>query len=215
MAIKRAKTKKSDVEQLPEKLDGLLRDGFTCSVLQKKFEEDGKEIRGEVVTYLESNTDGFEVEVSKSFKTEYGAVNFKQRQNFEVDKDALIELVNSGKITIETLVHLGSFAGAKLKEAGCGVAVSDGDPTEYLELRPNKEFKEKVDVMWASGDIAEPVDLEEEIEASRVARMIEREKQRVKKGDAKVRAAAAAAKARAKAKATVDVDDDLDAILGE
>ena len=79
----------------------------------------------------------------------------------------------------------------------------------------NDLARQKVDVMWASGDIAEPVDLEEEIEASRVARMIEREKQRVKKGDAKVRAAAAAAKARAKAKATVDVDDDLDAILGE
>ena len=40
----------------------------------------------------------------------------KKRANAEVDADVLIEMVNSGKVTIEALINLGSFAAGKLKD---------------------------------------------------------------------------------------------------
>ena len=220
MAIKRSKSKKEDVS-LPQKLDELLLNGFTCSVLEKKFKEDGKEFREGVVGYLETNDDGFEIEVSKSFATPYGKANLKTRANFDVDKDKLIELVNSGAVTIETLIHLGSFAGKKLQDAGLSDAVSEGDATEFLELRASSEFKDRVDREWASTslpmDEAVELDLETEIKPKKKAapKKAPAKKAAAPKDDSKAKAKAAAARIKAKQKSKVDVEDDLDSILGE
>ena len=205
MAIKRSKSKE-DKKQLPNELDELLIKGFTCAVLHKRFEADGKIYRKEVVDYLENNDDGFEVEVSKSFKTEYGSVNFKQRSNEKGDPEKLIELFHEGKLTIETLVNLGTFSAAKLRTAGLGAAIIESDPTEYLELRASTEFKNKINDEFDAPNISKEIEVIEEKPKKKA-------KKKVSKKDSEKRAKAKVAAAKVKSK--VSVEDELDAILAE
>lgn len=144
--IKKKEEKNKDF-QIPKTLDNLLQGGFTATVLEKKYKEVGKEFRGDIFGYLQKNQDGFVVEQSTGFKTEYGSVTVKLRKNYDVDKDKLIEKVKSGDITIETLINLASFNVEKLKPVigSDSSIISEKDPTEFLELRANADFKSMID----------------------------------------------------------------------
>jgi hypothetical protein len=147
MPVKPKKQSKADERELPKKLDGTLEAAFTCSVLEKKLKDDGKVLRDQIKTYLKDNEDGFDITQNESFKTEYGSVRLEEyNSKVEIDKDKLIELVEAGKITIETLIHQASFK-AELKQA-VGEKVYDDLTTiikgEKLVLKANSEFKSKI-----------------------------------------------------------------------
>lgn len=199
MAVKR-KTKQSEVVSLPEALEQSVKLGMTASVLEKKFGALSKEHRGEIKEYLETNKEGFEIEASKAIKTEYGNVTFKVRSNFSVDSEKLIEAAKAGKVTLESLVSMAKFSADDLKKIGLGDAVSEATATEYVELRPNKDFKEEIEMQFGGS-----VEVEEKPAPKKKA---------APKKDVASKAKAAAAKAKAKSAASKDADSDLDDILG-
>jgi hypothetical protein len=147
MGVKRAK-KESSTVQLPEVLNELVVNGMTASCLEKKYKEEGSGFRKDIVSYLESNDDGFDIELSKAIKTEHGNLTFKKRTSFDIDKDALIELVNDGTLTIETIINMAKFDAKQLTSV-VGESkfkeISEEKTTEYLELRPSPDFKESVE----------------------------------------------------------------------
>jgi len=150
MAIKR--NKKSDSgPSIPEALDNLLLGGFTATCLEKKYKEAGKEFRTEIVQYLDKNEDGFEIEISKSFKTEYGSVNMKSRKTYDVDSEAILEALKAGVVTAESLLAIAKFSATDLEKIGLGHCATEGEPTEFLELRASSDFKAKVDESFEAG----------------------------------------------------------------
>jgi hypothetical protein len=141
MAINRSKDK-PEALSIPEKLRRMLKGGFTASVMEKKYKELGKGLRSDIKNYLESNDDDFTVDASKSWKCEFGSVNVKVRKNFDIDNDGLLAKVKAGKVTVETLLSIAKFSATDLTKMGLDDCCTETDPTEFLELRPNAEFKE-------------------------------------------------------------------------
>ena len=146
MAIKKGKTAKKEV-QLPDSLDGILKRGFTASVLEKRFKEDAKGARSEAYEFLDQKKEGFDIDKhidGSSLRTEYGRVTIVSKPTIDIDRDGLIELVKDGKVTIETLLNIASFPSKDLKTAlGDKVfgEVSTIEDKEHLQLSANAEFK--------------------------------------------------------------------------
>ena len=141
MAINRSKDK-PEALSIPEKLRRLLKGGFTASIMEKKYKTLGKDLRSDIKTYLETNDDDFTVDASKSWKCEFGSVNVKVRKNFDIDSDGLLKKLKAGKVTVETLLSIAKFSATDLTKMGLDDCCTETDPTEFLELRPNAEFKE-------------------------------------------------------------------------
>jgi len=146
MAINRNKDEKKSI---PTRLGEMLLKAFTLQSVIDVYDEAYKASRGDVVKYLESNTDGFEIGMGKgeSVECEHGKFGYQQRSNWSYDKDRIIELVKSGALSVETLVNLASFPAEKLKTA-IGEkefnALATNKPTESLVLTATSEFKEGV-----------------------------------------------------------------------
>jgi len=152
MAINR-KTDKAESLSIPEKLRRMLKGGFTASVMAKKYTELGKALRVDIKSYLETNDDDFSVDASKSWKCEFGSVNVKVRKNFDIDNDGLLEKLKAGKVTVETLLSIAKFSATDLTKMGLEDCCTETEPTEFLELKPNAEFKES----FEAEDVPSPV----------------------------------------------------------
>ncbi len=213
MAIKLKK--QDDKTRLPAKLDKLLLQGFSFQAIASKYEEAFKSTKGEIEDYLDSNDDGFDL-TEKTFKCDQGSVTYVERTSYDWDKDAIIEMVNSGKVTLETLIGLASFPAEKLKVALGETnfkAVSTEKTSTYLTLKANADFKEECDRKFS--DI-----LPKEVEAVKEVEVAPEPKPTKAKSKAEPKADLSEAKkkaleARKLASKTSSVDDDLASILGD
>lgn len=201
MAIKREK--KAESNSLPEKLSKLLEKGFTEQFMSARFEELFKETKTEVVEYLENNEDGFDADLGKGFKCDQGTVIYTSRSTISVDKDKLIELVKSGRVSLEqVLATVSTFKNEDLEKTLSTPVfkeISTSKSSESLTFRGSAEFKAKLDEEFGSKPAPAPL-------VTKAA---------VSKEDAAAKAKAAEAVAKlAKKKASVSADADLDAILG-
>ena len=145
MAINRSS--KDDKKSLPAKLTDLLLKGFTLQAVRDNYADAYDASRKDITGYLEHNTDGFEVNLSEGFPCDQGMVIYQSRSNWSYDKDQIIELVKTGKLTVETLISVASFNAEKLKTAIGDTpfnALATNKPTESLTLRATAEFKESV-----------------------------------------------------------------------
>jgi hypothetical protein len=224
MAIKRKENQGTSA--LPEKLEGLLLKGFSFQAIRDNYEDAFKAVKSEVVQYLEKNDDGFDADLGKGFKCDQGTVIYQARANWNFDKDKIIELVKTGKMTIETLVNLASFNAEKLKTAigePTFNAIATNAPTESLTFRGSSEFKaECAEKFSGLVPIVEPSE-EEEMKPKIEKAMKRAEKEGIPASKAKeliaarleeksslAKAKAAAALAKSKVKSA---DQDLDDIL--
>jgi hypothetical protein len=220
MAIKLKKEQEKN--SLPAKLSSLLLQGFSFQQISAKYEEAFKATKDEVEGYLESNDDGFDL-VEKTFKCDQGSVTYVERTSYDYDKDAIIEMVNSGKVTLETLIGLASFPAEKLKVALGETnfkAVSTEKTSTYLTLKASAEFKEECDRKFTDilpkkeSESSEP---EAEVKKKAPTKEVKSPTKEVKAKEEKVDLAIKKAKearelAKSKTKSS-SVEDDLNAIL--
>jgi len=137
-------TKKvTPITTISEHLAGEVREAFRASAYHKHYGEDAKAGREAISQSIERGLIEFEGE-AKSIKTEWGLITKSERKNSEVDKQTLIDLVEAGVITYETLINMASFNGEDLKKVGCEEAVNDKAPTVSLSLKPNDLIKKEV-----------------------------------------------------------------------
>jgi hypothetical protein len=157
MAIKRAKS--SSVGAFPAAFMDIAKRVFTIKVVADCWADLSKEGRGELLQYLETNTDGVEVEASKALKTELGNVTVKVRKSHDYDKDKIADLVESGKLNIHTIINAAKFSDKDMVSI-LGSSFDDiatPKQTEYIELRPSSEFKADVAATINFGNLtAEP-----------------------------------------------------------
>lgn len=207
MAINRGN--KDKAKTIPDQLSDILLRAFTDQALSQRYEVMFKDDKKEILDYAEHNKDGFEMDKGVGFKCEQGAVIFTERANWKYDVDKIIELVDSGHVTIATILNACNFSAEKLKtaigEKQFGELASN-EPTEYLTLKANSEFKGKVEEQFAA------VLPKVKVEVSKVEVILEKPKAKAKKTDSLSKAKAAAAKAKTKIKSA---DADLADILGE
>lgn len=207
MAIKLKK--QDDKTRLPVKLDKLLLQGFSFQAIAAKYEDAFKSTKGEIEDYLESNDDGFDL-VEKTFKCDQGSVTYVERTSYDYNKDAIIELVNSGKVTLETLIGLATFPAEKLKVALGETnfkSVSTEKTSTYLTLKANADFKEECDRKFADILPKEEVKEEPKVEAAPEPKA----KAKPDLSEAKKKAL----EAKKLASKASSVDDDLASILGD
>lgn len=216
MAIKLKKSQ--DKAQLPAKLDKLLLQGFSFQQISAKYKEAFDSTKEEIEAYLEKNDDGFDLE-EKTFKCDQGSVTYVERTSYDYDKDAIIELVNEGKVTIETLLSLATFPAEKLKVA-LGETnfskVSTEKTSTYLTLKASAEFKEDCDKKFE--DILPKKEKEqEEVKETKEAKKEEPKKAPKKDVSEAVRKAREAKYLVEKSDTTSkkSIDEDLAEILGE
>jgi len=198
---------KKDSNSVPQKLDEILIRAFTDQALSSKYEDLFKADKGEIIAYLEKNDDGFEIDMGKGFKCDQGSVIYTSRANWKFDTDKILELVESGHVTLATILNACNFSAEKLKTA-IGESKFSGlasqTSTEYLTLRASSEFKTKVEEQFNPSEASAPA-------APKVAPKPKAEP----KTDSKSKLAAAklaVEKAKSKSKSA---DDDLADILGD
>lgn len=149
MAIKRTKTPEAAKKSLPEKLALFCNKAFTFDAFAKFFEAQAKEGKDGIKAYLESNADGFELDltVAKSFDCEEGKVTFATRKRFDYDADKLIDLIKNGTVNIETVINCISTFKDKDLQTALGSKfdlIATEGYTEFLQLKATEAFKAKV-----------------------------------------------------------------------
>lgn len=165
MAIKRSKVEKES-PSLPVKLATLLVKGFSFQAVRDQYDAAFKGVKNEVAQFLET-TDTFSVDMGKGFKCEQGTVIYESRNNYKFDNDKILALVESGKISIATLVNIARFNATDLQKAigekeFTGLAVNT--PTEFLVFKASAEFKSEIEETFAAvlppkEDAPEPVEV--------------------------------------------------------
>lgn len=149
MAINR-KTNKKVAVNLPAKLGELCMNGFALQQCRDIFGKDFKAVGEDIKDYLENNTDGFTVDMGVGFPTDMGKVTFTERSNWSVDTDKLEAMVANGDISVAQLIACVSTWKASDLEKTLGTnafdTVADNNPTEYLTLRANSEYKVQAEV---------------------------------------------------------------------
>lgn len=147
MAIKRG-PKQTNVTQVPLELAELAESAFFAQQMKDCFGSLFDEDKAKIFKFLE-HTD--EVTLDSNNKTldvpECGSITFATRRKTTIDKDKLVEMVESGRINIHTLVEIATFSADKLKTVLGSEAkkvVTEEEPTEYLTLKATPDFKAKV-----------------------------------------------------------------------
>ena len=229
MAIK----KKGEEKNIPAKLQSILTAAFSFQAVKSAYEAAYKTKTDEVKSYFESNDDGFDVSTGKGagFACDEGTVQIKQLRDFETDTDKIIELVESGKITLTSLLGAVTFRQTDL-ETVLGSNYSDcvkvADKAGIsVTLIGSAEFKtqtkEKIGDLTASApDESKPA--LKKIDTAKVKEVVAKVKDNLTKVEAlatkidesvntsKIKAARAKI---AKLKAKASPDEDLESILGE
>lgn len=220
MAINR-KDKKV-IQSFPSEFLEIVQNGMTANVLKGHFDDEAKGFKVELGKYLEE-TDEVEMDLSKAVKTEFGNVTMKVRSNVGVDKEVLKEMFEEGIITIDTILSIASITAAKAKtalgEANFKKVAVDKPDTEFLELKPNKEFKEEVIEIFMSSEskkedasetvVVEEESVKEEVEAPKPVKKPAKKKAPVKKTVKK----SLAKRAKTVIEELDSVDDEIDSIL--
>jgi hypothetical protein len=199
MAIKK-KEERSQFN-LPAKLQNLVTKAFGEQFLKDKFEKKFKDTKADMEAYLSSNEDGFDIEAGKSVKCEEGSFYYTERNTISVDKDALIDLVESGKISLaQVLACVSTFKNEELEKAistSKFKEISSVKTSASLTLKANAEYKAKMEADFEGG-FSTPI--EEEKKEEKEESLLDTSKLKSKK------------KAIKKVEVE-DVDDDLDSIL--
>ncbi len=148
MAIKKKQAKAETA--LPEALRGLLQKGFTASVLEKQFKAEAGSARSDIKEYLEAEKDGFVAAdhlQGSSLYTEFGKLTISDNSRYDIDKDKLQELVESGKITLTSLLGACRFNNTDLKKVVGETAfaeIAEKTEGEKLAFGASPEFKESI-----------------------------------------------------------------------
>lgn len=116
MAIK-AKSAKSDLTELPANIEDLIKKGFTEQQMSSYYEDEFKATKAEALNLIEKSS-AITIEVGTALKTEFGSINLVERETKSIDKNKLIELYESGKISIvEVLSCVSTFKNDDLEKA--------------------------------------------------------------------------------------------------
>jgi len=146
MAIKRATEKEKNQELNPE-FENALEKAFTYQTIGTLYSDAFKSGKKEILKYIEENDDGFEIEMSKQCKTEWGGITLQEKTNYDIDKDALMELVEDGTVNIVSLLQIANIKASDLKKILPAKAFADittESKTESFVFRGTSEFKAKV-----------------------------------------------------------------------
>lgn len=115
MAIK-AKGTVAEI-QLPEELNELLKKGFTEQQLKSHYEDMFKETKEIALKLVEASSE-VTLEVGTALKSKFGSINIVETNRPSIDKDKLIELVESGKVSIvDVLQCVSTFKNDDLEKA--------------------------------------------------------------------------------------------------
>lgn len=132
---------------LPLELVHLLQPAFRYSAIATQFADLAKQLRSQIQTYLEATEDSG-LGRSKSLETGYGTITYVTREAYTIDREALIEMVKTRKISTETLVNLafpdGKVVSPKPLKTALGERfdeIATVTTTEFLTLRPTAEVK--------------------------------------------------------------------------
>ena len=225
MAIR--KGAKESKASLPTQLENLLLEGFSLQAARDIYDDVFKATKGQITHYLEHNEDGFSCDMGKGFHCEQGTVIFQSRSNYSFDKDKILELVESGKLSLATVINLASFNAEKLKTAIGATEfenLATNKPTEYLTMKANAEFKASVEEKFADV-LPHPEAVAEEFSAKEKPKAVEKviEKKIAKKEieedvekDADPKATAAYIRSlKGKSKKSLSADEELNDILGD
>ena len=176
-----------------------------------------KDTKGNVLTYLDSNSDGFNIDKGVGFKCDYGSVTFAGREKINVNPDALAKLIEDGEITIHQVLACLSSDAFKKDETVATLAghfdkVVTITETEGLTFRATSEFKEK-----CAAEVEAP-SLEKGALLSELVEKHDKKSKPEPKVEAKPKAktlspAEKAKAAKARVSKVESPDDDLDAIL--
>ena len=151
MAINRPTAKKRPVVNLPPELDVLVTDGFALQQCRDIFGRDFKDVGEKIKEYLETNKDGFTIDMGVGFACEQGKVTYTERSNWKVDEAALEQALANGDITISQLLACVSTWKASDLEKTLGTTKFDtiaaNNPTEYLTLRATNDYKAEAELM--------------------------------------------------------------------
>ena len=144
MAIKRGKQAKEQGPAIPVELAEMAETAFTAQQLAARWKDLFDSEKADIFKFLETCK---EVELSAANKTlkipGCGAITFKQTTKYEIDKNALADLVTSGRINIHTLIEIASFSDKGLREV-LGSSFDDIStpvPGEQLAMTASAEFK--------------------------------------------------------------------------
>lgn len=215
MAIKR-KGQQPAGPSHPAEFEEHVTKALTLQQISDKYKKAFDAEKDWVKGYLENNDDGVTVEQGKALKVEHGSVLFTERANWKIDLKVIEDQILSGEMTIATLLAISTINATKLKDAVGEKKfrlMATNEPTEYLTLKADLEFKAEIDRMF---DVETSLNAGAEITAGREA--ARKDLQAVKPKAAPVAAkqsSLAKAKAAVKEKTypAVSVDADLDAIL--
>jgi hypothetical protein len=196
MAIK-SKEEKS-VPQIPSKLQGLLTKAFGEQFLSDKFDKKFKETKVEIEDFLKAGE--FDITKGTATPCAEGTFNYVERNTVTVDKDALIEMVESGAVSLaQVLACVSTFKNEELEKAistSKFKEISSVKTTASLTLKGSAEYKAKMEADFEGG-FSLP---EEKTEVKEEPKLLDTSKLKAKK------------KAVKKVEAE-NVDDDLDSIL--
>jgi hypothetical protein len=132
--------------KIPEKLNTLALKAFSHQQMSELFNKSFKESKKEIENYLKNNDDEFDCTAGKGVTTDHGMIIYSEREEQEIDKDALIELVKNGIISVEILVSAGNFPAGKISEILPSkyiekIIKNTGEKSISITMRANPEFK--------------------------------------------------------------------------
>lgn len=214
MAIKRKDDQKK-TQELPEKFSALCLKSFSLQAIAKRYEDQFKESKGELVEYLETNEDGMDVDLGKGIKCDQGMIIYTTRNNYKINTDLIIEMIKDGAVSLETILGLATLNAEKLKVAIGETAfnvVATNAPTESLTLRASAEFKALCEDKFIQESKPAPKAIPAEPAKQEPAPKAKKKSEPKAVDDSKAKALAAAAKLKSKSKTP---EQDLNDILGE
>jgi hypothetical protein len=202
MAIKVGKT---SGPQVPEKLEKICDRGYLFATLEKSFKAKASGCRKEYEDFLEHNEDGFDL-TEKTLKTTNGSVTLTERTSYEWDVDGIQDLIDSGHVTLTTILQCCSFRAKDLQTAlGSNFeSVQTQKSSRSYSFKPNSEFKADAELK------AEAI---ERLGCNKPFEKIANKKD-LKESIATAKAAAKKSPKKKAAKKTKSADSDLDDIIG-
>jgi hypothetical protein len=229
MAIKKKETVESR-SHVPEQIDRLLQKGFTEQFLKDMYDDMFSSTKKEVLAEIKKS-DEIEITQGEGFRCDYGSIILSERSSYAYDKDALAELVHSGKLTVEQL--LGFVSTFKAEDAIKTLSqkvfdtVAKKTVTDTFTFKATSDFKAECeekfahDGLDATDERSESARMADEMEALVAAAPKAKAKKAaptpildsMKEESAKRLASKITSKKAAKALEDLSVDDEIDAIL--
>jgi hypothetical protein len=225
MAIKK-ETAVEEKAHVPPHIDELLKRGFTEQFLKDRYGEMFDGTKKEVLAEIEKSEE-IEITQGKGFKCDHGSIILSERSSYTFDKEALAELVSSGKLTVEQL--LGFVSTFKAEDAIKTLSqkvfdtVAEKKVTDTFTFKATSDFKAKCEEAFAHDGLDA---MDERSESARMADEMDEEKPEpkpkkkptpvldsMKEEKAKRLATKINSKMAAKALDGLGVDDEIDAIL--